>query len=305
MIKKVAGSEASTILIQGESGTGKDLVAHAIHYESNRRDRPFFAINCAAIPENLMESELFGHEKGAFTDARTQKRGMFEIVDGGTLFLDEVSEMTLGMQAKLLRVLEGQSFRRVGGVKNINVDVRVIVASNRNLEEAVRASKFRQDLYFRLAIIPLHLLPLREHKEDIPALLEHFIQHYNQKFRKNIQELTREADELLVHYDWPGNIRELKNAIERVMILADGNRVSAKYLPIRISEGGVLPVPMAEKNGNGGIQLPAGGISLYSIEKELIRQALEQSRGNKSTAARLLRITRDTLRYKVKKYELE
>ncbi len=305
LIKKVAGSEASTILIQGESGTGKDLVAHAIHYESSRRERPFFAINCAAIPETLMESELFGHEKGAFTDARSQKRGMFEMADGGSLFLDEVSEMTLGMQAKLLRVLEGQSFRRVGGVKNINVDVRVIVASNRNLEEAVRASRFRQDLYFRLAIIPVYLRPLREHKEDIPALLDHFIQHYNQKFRKNIQGLTKEAEDLLTNYDWPGNIRELKNAIERVMILADSNRVAAKYLPIRISEGGVLPVPMSEGQTNGGIQLPTGGTSLYDVERELIRQALEQARGNKTTAAKLLRITRDTLRYKVKKYNLE
>ncbi len=304
LIKKVAGSEASTILIQGESGTGKDLVAHAIHYESARRERPFFAINCAAIPETLMESELFGHEKGAFTDARTQKRGMFEIADGGTLFLDEVSEMTLGMQAKLLRVLEGQAFRRVGGVKNITVDVRVIVASNRNLEEAVRASKFRQDLYFRLAIIPMHLRPLREHKEDIPPLLEHFIQNYNEKFRKNIQGLTKEADELLMNYDWPGNIRELRNAIERVMILADGNRISAKYLPIRISEGGVMPVPMAE-GADGDFRLPIGGISLFDLEKELIRQALEQARGNKTTAARLLHITRDTLRYKVKKYDLD
>jgi two-component system response regulator AtoC len=304
LIKKIACSEASTILIQGESGTGKDLVAHAIHYESTRRDKPFFAINCAAIPETLMESELFGHEKGAFTDARSQKRGMFEMADGGTLFLDEVSEMTLGMQAKLLRVLEGQSFRRVGGVKNINVDVRVIVASNRNLEEAVRSGRFRQDLYFRLAIIPLILLPLRDHKEDIPPLLEHFLRHYNQKFRKSIQGLTREADELLQKYDWPGNIRELKNAIERVMILADGNRVAAKYLPIRISEGGSPPAPMAEGLGNG-IQLPPGGTSLYDVEQELIRQALEQARGNKTTAAKLLRITRDTLRYKVKKYKLE
>jgi transcriptional regulator with PAS, ATPase and Fis domain len=252
-----------------------------------------------------MESELFGHEKGAFTDARTQKRGMFEIADGGTLFLDEVSEMTLGMQAKLLRVLEGQSFRRVGGVKNITVDVRVIVASNRNLEEAVRSSRFRQDLYFRLAIIPVHLWPLREHKEDIAPLLEHFIEHYNQKFRKNIQGLTKEADDLLMNYDWPGNIRELKNAIERVMILADGNRVSAKYLPIRISEGGVMPIPATEADTNGGIQLPSGGVALYDVERELIKQALDQSRGNKTNAARLLQITRDTLRYKVKKYRLE
>jgi len=305
LIKKVAGSEASTILVQGESGTGKDLVAHAIHFESIRRNGPFFAINCAAIPETLIESELFGHEKGAFTDARSLKRGMFEIADGGTLFLDEVSEMTLAMQAKLLRVLEGHDFRRVGGVKNLNVDVRVIVASNKNLEEGVRSSRFRQDLYFRLSIIPLTLLPLRDHKEDIPTLLEHFINYYNEKFRKNIQDLTKEADELLMNYDWPGNIRELRNAIERVMILAEGNRVATKYLPIRISEGGVLPVPMAEGEANGRVRLPLGGTSLYEVERELIRQALEQSRGNKTTAAKLLHITRDTLRYKVKKYKLE
>jgi transcriptional regulator with PAS, ATPase and Fis domain len=190
-------------------------------------------------------------------------------------------------------------------VKNITVDVRVIAASNRNLEEAVRASRFRQDLYFRLAIIPLTLLPLREHKEDIQPLLDHFISHYNQKFHKNIQSLTKEAEDLLMNYDWPGNIRELRNAIERVMILADGNRVAAKHLPIRISEGGVLPVPVGEGSDNGGIHLPPGGISLYDVEKELIRQALENARGNKTTAARLLQITRDTLRYKVKKYRLE
>jgi len=305
LIRKLAASEASTILIQGESGTGKDLVAHAIHYESARRDHPFYAINCAAIPENLMESELFGHEKGAFTDARTQKKGMFEVADGGTLFLDEISEMNLGMQAKLLRVLEGHSFRRVGGVKNISVDIRVIVASNRNLEEAVRTSRFRQDLYFRLAIIPVALLPLRDHKADIPPLLNHFIRYYNEKFHKNIQGLTKEAEELLMNYDWPGNIRELRNAIERVMILAEGNRVAAKYLPIRISEGGVLPVPMSDDTDDGRIRLPQGGISLYEVERELIRQALEQSRGNKTTAAKLLHVTRDTLRYKVKKYRLE
>ena len=305
LIRKVAASEASTILILGESGTGKDLVAHAIHYESSRRDRPFYAINCAAIPETLMESELFGHEKGAFTDARTQKKGMFEIADGGTLFMDEISEMTLSMQAKLLRVLEGQPFRRVGGVKNIANDVRVIVASNQNLEEAVHASKFRQDLYFRLAIIPMHLRPLREHKEDIPELLRHFIQHYNKKFRKNIQGFTREADELLMRYDWPGNIRELKNAIERVMILAEGTRITARHLPIRISEKGKRPIPAGEGNSNGEVHLPAGGMSLYNLEKDLIRQALDQARGNKSTAARLLHITRDTLRYKVKKYKLD
>jgi len=305
LVRRVATSEASTILVQGESGTGKDLIAHAIHYESNRRDRPFFAINCAAIPETLMESELFGHEKGAFTDARSQKKGMFEMADSGSLFLDEVSEMTLGMQAKLLRVLEEQSFRRVGGVKNLNVDVRVIVASNRNLEEGVRSGKFRQDLYFRLAIIPLNMLPLREHKEDIAPLLNHFIEHYNQKFRKNVQGVTKEAEDLLMHYSWPGNVRELKNAVERVMILSDGPRITPKFLPIRISEGGTLTAAFQAGDGGTNVQLPAAGASLYDVEKELIRQALEQSRGNKTNAAKLLHITRDTLRYKVKKYRLE
>jgi len=305
LIKRIAGSEASTILIQGESGTGKDLVAHSIHYESSRRDRPFFAINCAAIPENLMESELFGHEKGAFTDARTQKKGLFEMADGGTLFLDEITEMNLGMQAKLLRVLEGQSFRRVGGVKTMKVDVRVTVASNRNLEEAVKMSKLRKDLYFRLAVIELQLHPLREHKEDIPSLLEYFIRHYNQKFGKSIEGLTQEADELLMEYDWPGNIRELKNAIERAMILAEGDRIAAPYLPIQIFEGGMMRVPGGGETINGEMKLPSGGVPLHDVEKELIRQALDQANGNKTTAARLLHITRDALRYKVKKYNLE
>jgi transcriptional regulator with PAS, ATPase and Fis domain len=304
MVGRVAGSSA-TVMILGESGTGKELIARAIHYASPRAERPLIKVNCAALPENLLESELFGHEKGAFTDARSQKKGMFEVADGGTLFLDEISEMNLGMQAKLLRVLEGQSFRRVGGVKNITVDLRVIAASNRNLEDAVRSSRFRQDLYFRLAIIPLTLLPLRDHKDDIPPLLDHFIRYYNDKFHKNIQGVTKEAEELLMNYDWPGNIRELRNAIERVMILAEGNRVAVKYLPIRISEGGILPVPMSEEAVGNGIHFPQGGISLYQVERELIRQALEHSRGNKTTAARLLQITRDTLRYKVKKYHLE
>ena len=303
LVRKVASSEASTILIQGESGTGKDLVAHAIHYESSRRDRPFFAINCAAIPESLMESELFGHEKGAFTDARTQKRGLFEMTDGGTLFLDEISEMNLGMQAKLLRVLEGQSFRRVGGVNSITVDVRVIVASNCDLEEAVRMSKLRRDLYFRLAIIELNLRPLREHKEDMGHLLDYFIRHYNGKFRKKVRGFTREAENLLAQYGWPGNTRELKNAIERAMILTEDDLISITHLPIHIYEGGMMPATP----GREGIdmRLPDAGMPLYDVEKELIRKALDQSHGNKSSAARLLHITRDALRYKIKKYKLE
>ena len=303
LVRKVAASEASTILIQGESGTGKDLVAHAIHYESSRRDRPFFAINCAAIPESLMESELFGHEKGAFTDARTQKRGLFEMTDGGTLFLDEISEMNLGMQAKLLRVLEGQSFRRVGGVNNITVDVRVIVASNCDLEEAVRMSKLRRDLYFRLAIIELNLRPLREHKEDMGHLLDYFIRHYNGKFRKKVRGFTREAESLLAQYDWPGNTRELKNAIERAMILTEDDLISVTQLPMHISEGGTTSATPGREGVD--MRLPDAGMPLYEVEKELIRKALDQSHGNKSGAARLLHITRDALRYKIKKYNLE
>jgi transcriptional regulator with PAS, ATPase and Fis domain len=230
---------------------------------------------------------------------------MFEMADGGTLFLDEIAEMNLGMQAKLLRVLEGQSFRRVGGVSNINVDVRVIVASNRNLKDAVRTSKLRRDLYFRLAIIELNLRPLRDHKEDIPLLLKHFIDYYNKRFHKDIQGVTKEAEKLLMEYNWPGNIRELKNAIERAMILAEGDCIAASILPMHISEGATLPLPQGGEAANTATELPSGGVPLYDVEKELIRQALVRANGNKTTAARLLYITRDALRYKVRKYNLE
>src|SRR5215475_2916414 len=241
-VNKVAASEATTILIQGESGTGKDLAAKAIHYRSHRAEKPFVAINCSAIPETLMEAELFGHEKGAFTDAKAMKKGLFEVADGGTLFLDEIGELSPLLQAKLLRVLEDQVIRRVGGVRDIQVDVRVIAASNRDLERAVRDGTFRQDLYYRLAIISIFLPSLRERKEDILPLVEFFLAHYNKKFRKSVQGISEDTRRLLLNYDWPGNVRELKNALERAMILEEGNLLKPDDLPFSVATGRSGPV---------------------------------------------------------------
>ncbi len=299
-VRKVAASEASTILLEGENGTGKDLIAKTLHYESPRQAEPFIAINCAAIPETLLESELFGYEKGAFTDARAQKRGLFELADGGTLFLDEIGEIPLTLQAKLLRVLEEQSFRRLGGLKDIHVDVRFIAATNKNLREAVRAGAFRQDLYFRLNVIQIVIPPLRERREDILPLAEFFIDHYNRKFKRHIQGVTPEAAQLLLHHDWPGNVRELRNAIERAMILEEGPYITPASLPISMgareaAPAGGPPAPMP---------LPDEGLSLVEHERQLLIRALEKTNGNQTQAARLLRITRDTLRYKMKKYNL-
>src|SRR5215471_9907994 len=235
-VRKVAASEATTILIQGESGTGKDLIAKAIHYESPRQEKPFVAINCSAIPETLMEAELFGHERGAFTDAKAMKKGLFEVADVGTLFLDEIGELSPLLQAKLLRVLEDQVIRRVGGVRELQVDVRVIAASNRDLEKAVREGQFRQDLYYRLAIIAIFIPPLRERKEDILPLVEFFISRYNRKFRKNVAGITDETRKLMLKYDWPGNVRELKNAVERAMILEEDSQLKPDYLPFAVND---------------------------------------------------------------------
>src|SRR5690348_153662 len=251
-VRKVAASEATTILIQGESGTGKDLIAKAIHYESARGEKPFVPINCSAIPETLMEAELFGHERGAFTDAKTMKKGLFEIADGGTLFLDEIGELSPLLQAKLLRVLEDQVIRRVGGVKDMQVDVRVVAASNRDLEKAVREGQFRQDLYYRLAIISIFLPPLRERKDDILPMVEFFIERYNRKFRKSIRGLAEETRKLMQGYDWPGNVRELKNAIERAMILEEEEFLRPQYMPFSVAETGgrtVFERTAAPENG--------------------------------------------------------
>ncbi len=317
-VYKVAASEASTILIQGESGTGKDLVAKAIHYRSSRAERPFVAINCSAIPETLIEAELFGHEKGAFTDAKAMKKGLFEMADGGTLFLDEIGELSPLLQAKLLRVLEDQVVRRVGGVRDIQVEVRVIAASNRDLEKEVREGRFRQDLYYRLAIIAIYLPALRERKEDIGPLVEFFLGHYNKKFRKNVQGPNEETRRLLLNYDWPGNVRELKNALERAMILEEGNQLKTEDLPFSVASGrgGTTAVdtkmgapvpeaqPMAGKRRLPALSIPEGGTSLEDVEHALVELALQQSHGNQIKAAKLLNISRDALRYKMKKFGL-
>ena len=234
-VRRVAASEATTILLEGENGTGKDLVAKTLHYQSLRQAEPFIAINCAAIPETLLESELFGYEKGAFTDARSQKRGIFELADKGTLFLDEIGEIPLMLQAKLLRVLEEQSFRRLGGLKDIKLDLRVVAATNKNLREAVKEGAFRQDLYFRLNVIQILIPPLRERAEDIVPLTRFFIEHYNRKFKRSIEGVTDAAARLLLSHDWPGNVRELRNAIERAMILEESALITPPSLPIAIS----------------------------------------------------------------------
>ena len=318
-VQKVAASEASTILIQGESGTGKDLVAKAIHYQSARKDKPFVAINCSAIPETLMEAELFGHERGAFTDAKAMKKGLFEMADGGTLFLDEIGELSPLLQAKLLRVLEDQVIRRVGGVRDMQVDVRVIAASNRDLERAVRESTFRQDLYYRLAIISIFLPPLRDRKDDILPLVEYFIDRYNRKFRKSVDGITDETRRLLLKYDWPGNVRELKNAVERAMILEESNVLRPDYLPFAVAQqqAAYTAFEMTSGSSNGGnatqlpdgrslpkLVIPEGGTSLEEVERALVELAMSQANGNQTHAAKLLDISRDALRYKLKKFGL-
>jgi transcriptional regulator with PAS, ATPase and Fis domain len=300
-VRRVASSEATTILLEGENGTGKDLVAKTLHYQSTRQAEPFIAINCAAIPDSLLESELFGYEKGAFTDARAQKRGIFELADKGTLFLDEVGEIPLMLQAKLLRVLEEQSFRRLGGLKDIQLDLRVIAATNKNLREAVKEGAFRQDLYFRLNVIQILIPPLRDRAEDIVPLTRFFIEHYNRKFKRNIEGVSDSAAKLLMYHDWPGNVRELRNAIERAMILEESSLITSASLPIAISRpDGDAPHEMAE----AAAAMPVDGMSLEDNERSLLVRALEKTNGNQTQAARLLRVTRDTLRYKMKKFNL-
>jgi len=312
-VKKVAFSEATTILIQGESGTGKDLIAKAIHYESSRHEKPFVAINCSAIPETLMEAELFGHEKGAFTDAKQMKKGLFEAADGGTLFLDEIGELSPLLQAKLLRVLEDQVIRRVGGLRDMQVDVRVIAASNRDLEKAVRENQFRQDLYYRLAIIAIFIPPLRDRKDDILPLVNFFIDRYNRRFKKSVRGITDETRSLLLSHNWPGNVRELRNTIERGMILEEEPFLRPIYLPFSVGESGGRTLFERTSPADGGrtlpngrtlprLYIPEGGTSLEEVEHSMVELAMSQANGNQTNAAKLLDISRDALRYKLKKF---
>jgi len=304
---KVAESEVSSVLLQGESGTGKDLVAKAIHYGSQRADSPFIAINCAALPATLIESELFGYEKGAFTDAKARKEGLFEQAEGGTLLLDEIGELELALQAKLLRVLEEGAFRRVGGLKDIPLDVRVLAASNRDLKTESEAGRFRLDLYYRLSIIQIDIPPLRERGDDVLLLSQHYIDTIGSRLRlrKKITSLSPEVVTVFRRYNWPGNVRELRNVIERALILEDSDVITTEYLP-----GGLLgPArhdggPSANSdNLTAQFALPSEGISLDEAEMSFVRQAIERSAGNQTRAAELLGISRDQLRYRLKKLE--
>ncbi|HPC74443.1 MAG TPA: sigma-54 dependent transcriptional regulator [Syntrophales bacterium] len=293
-VAQVAPSEA-TVLITGESGTGKEVIAGALHYNSPRREGPFIKINCAAIPETLLESELFGHEKGAFTGADRRKEGKFRQASGGSLFLDEVSEMSVGMQVKLLRVLQEREITRVGGEEVIRVDVRVIAATNRDLLREIDTGRFRQDLFYRLNVVTLHVPPLRERKDDIPPLAEHFLRMFAEKNRKSVKGFSPQAMDRLIRYDWPGNVRELMNTVERGVVMS-----RSQY----IDEGELTPIlldrPVAAGHGQAG---GAGGeSSLEALEKATILKTLEQTGGNKSEAARRLGITRRTLHQKLKKY---
>jgi two-component system, NtrC family, response regulator AtoC len=297
--RKVSASGATTVLIQGESGTGKDLLAKAIHHESARADGPFMEITCTAMPETLLESELFGHERGAFTDARTQKKGLLEVAHGGTIFLDEIGDMSAALQAKLLRVLEERRFRRVGGTKDISIDVRVAAATNKDLRMAVEHGTFRKDLYYRLQVVTITLPPLRERREDIALLARHFLDHFSREFKKSAPRLGPRTERLLVEYGWPGNVRELRNVIERGLILTEGGEFTPADLPMEIAGNGLAPSREAPR-----FPLPPGGIVLEEVERDFVRQALDLTHGNQTRAARVLGLTRDELRYRVKKFDL-
>ena len=293
LLARVARSPASTVLLTGETGTGKDLAAKAIHYNSDRARKPFVNITMSALPEQLLESELFGHERGAFTDAHSQKKGLFETADGGTVFLDEIGEMTPGLQAKLLRFLEEKTFKRVGGLNDIRVDVRVIAATNRNLEREVSEGKFREDLFYRLQVMPIPLPALRERVGDVPLLAAYYIDTFNREFKRHVRGLSPEAQAMLEHYGWPGNVREMRNAIERAMLLVDHEWLEPRDF-----------TTLTRTVASTEFKLPQDGVSLDEVERQLVVQALERAGGNQTEAGRLLGINRDQVRYRIEKFGL-
>ncbi len=308
IIDQVAKSSATSIFIEGESGTGKELIANIVHHKSDRFDKPFMEINCAALPESLLESELFGHEKGAFTDARTQKKGLLELAHNGTLFLDEIGEMSPTIQAKLLRVLERMSFKRVGGVRDISVDVRVISATNRDLDKAVEEGHFREDLYYRLKVVPVSLPPLREREMDVLLLAKFFIREFNKAFNKHFKRILPETEAILLRYSWPGNVRELKNLFERVVLLEEGEEITADMLPdqVKTTVQRCNIVAQLDEILKGSIT-PNGILFkdiVEEIEKAIILKCLSETNWNQSETAELLNIKRDKLRYRIKLYDL-
>jgi len=295
LLQKVAASPASTVLLRGESGTGKDLAAKTIHYNSARSSKPFMNITCSALPDALLESELFGHERGAFTDARQQKIGLLESADGGTVFLDEIGEMVPALQAKMLRFLEEKAFKRVGGNADVRVDVRVIAATNRDLEDAVKQGRFREDLYYRLNVMQVILPPLRDRSSDVPLLVDYYVDIFNRAFKKQVRGATPQAKELLKAYRWPGNVRELRNAVERAMLLTEGEWLTADGLPVSGPHASTART----------MELPEEGVNLDALERELVVQALKRTGGNQTKAAGLLGLNRDQIRYRIEKFGLD
>jgi DNA-binding NtrC family response regulator len=294
LIEKVVRSQATSVLISGESGTGKELVARAIHYRSDRAQHPLMEVNCSSFQENLLENELFGHEKGAFTDAVDTKKGLVELCDGGTLFLDEVADMVLATQAKLLRFIDHRSFKRVGGAEDIGVDIRIVAATNKDLEAEVRAGRFRSDLYFRLKVVAIGLPPLRDRGDDILLLARHFLQEFSRKFGKRFEELTPAAAQMFLAYRWPGNVRELRNLIERVVLLEEGERLEVEHLPPEVAGRRV-----ASEEDTGGLP------TLAQMEADHIGEVLRLTAGNKTRAARILGISRQGLIEKVRRLRIE
>ncbi len=325
IIKRCAETNDKTVLILGESGTGKELVAKAVHLYSRRSKEPYFEINCAAIPETLLENELFGHEKGAYTDAGKRHKGIFELADGGSVFLDEIGDMPLTMQGKILKAIENKRYRRLGGDRDVDVNVRIIAATNRNLKEMVDEKKFRADLYYRLNVMTINIPPLRERKADIPLLARYFIELFNKEHNCNIEDISPAAIKHMLTYSWPGNVRELRNSIERALILEDSRNLSCDNLNLSInpeteppvvrttilSENREVPLnngylqTTANSSGDLQITLPADGISFEELEKNIIQLALEKHAGNQTKAARYLQLSRDTLRYRMKKFDLQ
>jgi DNA-binding NtrC family response regulator len=296
LVARLAGSDATTVLIEGESGVGKEVVARAIHMASARAARPFSQVNCAALPSHLLESELFGHERGAFTDAYMQKRGLVESAEGGSVMLDEIGELPPSGQAKLLQLLENRTFRRVGGVQELRADVRLLAATNVNLERMVTGGHFRADLFFRLNVVRVDVPPLRDRLDDVPPLVMHFLAHFNRTLKREVRDVLPAAMDVLCQYDWPGNVRQLRNMVERALILHPLiKELRAEHLPPEVRQ------PARPERGTVAA---AEGMSLQATEIKMLREALERSAGNQSKAARLLGISRDTLRYRLKKYEL-
>jgi two-component system response regulator AtoC len=309
-VEKVARIPGITVLITGESGTGKELVAKALHRLSFGREKPFVEVNSSAIPDNLLEAELFGHERGAFTDAKSQKKGLLESADGGTLFLDEIGYMSPNLQVKLLKVIEEKTFRPLGSTQEKKVTARIAAATNLDLEQAVREGRFRHDLYYRLSVFSIHIPPLRERESDILLLAEHFLERFSQQHQMPAKTFSPEARQLLLDYSWPGNVRELKNAIERAVLINGHRTLYPEDLATdrRISErrrNEVQTIVYLRDGNEFRVKLPPRGLNLERLEKAILREALSQTRGNLSRAARRVGLSRDTLRYRVKKYGLE